>query len=300
MTIISQCRKRLAFFAAAMAALLLATSPAVFANDHFRISTLSTKPELVSGGDVLVRIDVPRKVSLQSVRVELNEKDITSVFHADTVKRTLTGLVSGLKLGRNELEATTNRQGHDGAERLVVVNHPISGPIFSGPHQTPFICETEVFGLGAALDEDCSAPTKIEYLYFSTANTFRTFDPSAPRPGDSREPPLRMATPLTSSFAQRPARSTAPSTRLRFSTSRAPRFPTPGPKHPAGTVGLSTHLVVACGRAITRAAGSRAAPAGCLVPALWRPTSAESAGFLEKATPWRRLLSTSTTSAATT
>ena len=185
MIVISQCRKRLAFFTAAIAALLgLATTPAAFANDHFRISTLSTKPELVSGGDVLVRIDVPRKVSLQSVRVELNEKDITSVFHVDTVKRTLTGLVSGLKLGRNELEATTNRQGDDGAEHLVVVNHPITGPIFSGPHQTPFICETEVFGLGAALDEDCSAPTKIEYLYFNTANTFRTFDPSAPRPGD--------------------------------------------------------------------------------------------------------------------
>src|SRR2546422_10480649 len=121
MTVISQCRQRSAFFAAAIAALLgLATTPATFANDDFRISTLSTKPELVSGGDVLVRIDVPRKVSLQSVRVELNGKDVTGAFHADTAKRTLTGLVSGLKLGRNELEATTKPKGHGRSEPLEV------------------------------------------------------------------------------------------------------------------------------------------------------------------------------------
>src|SRR6266404_1813280 len=51
--------------------------------NDFRISTQSTKPDLVSGGDVLVRIDVPRKVSLQSVRVELNGRNISSAFRAD-------------------------------------------------------------------------------------------------------------------------------------------------------------------------------------------------------------------------
>src|SRR5258708_4061102 len=185
MTVISQCRQRSAFFAAAIAALLgLATTPATFANDDFRISTLSTKPELVSGGDVLVRIDVPRKVSLQSVRVELNGRNISGTFRADAGERTLTGLVSGLRLGKNVLEASVRGKGHGRSERLTLTNHPISGPIFSGSHQTPFICETEVFGLGAALDEDCSAPTKVEYLYFTTANAFRTYDPAGPRPAD--------------------------------------------------------------------------------------------------------------------
>src|SRR5688572_23238491 len=81
---------------AAGAVLAVATSLA-FAGDRdsddqgneLRISTLSTKPELVSGGDVLVRIDVPRKTSLQSLRVELNGSNITSAFRADTAARTL-------------------------------------------------------------------------------------------------------------------------------------------------------------------------------------------------------------------
>ena len=185
MTVISQCRQRSAFFAAAIAALLgLATTPATFANDDFRISTLSTRPELVSGGDVLVRVEVPRKVLLQSVRVELNGKDVTAVFRADAAARTLTGLVTGLNLGENTLEAAVVGKGHGRSERLTLTNHPISGPVFSGPHQTPFICETEVFGLGPALDANCSAPTKVQYLYFTTANTFRTYDPAGPRPAD--------------------------------------------------------------------------------------------------------------------
>jgi len=185
MTVISQCRQRSAYFAAAIAALLgLATTPATFAIDDFRISTLSTKPELVSGGDVLVRIDVPRKLSLQSVRVELNGRNISGAFRADAGERTLTGLVSGLRLGTNVLEASVRSKGHGRSERLTLTNHPISGPIFSGSHQNPFICETEVFGLGPALDEDCSAPTKVEYLYFTTANAFRTYNPAGPRPVD--------------------------------------------------------------------------------------------------------------------
>ena len=31
---------------------------------------------------------------------------------------------------------------------LRVVNHPITGPVFSGPQQLPFFCETSAFGLG--------------------------------------------------------------------------------------------------------------------------------------------------------
>jgi hypothetical protein len=45
------------------------------------------------------------------------------------------------------------------------VNHPITGPIVSGPHLKPFICTTKESGLGEPLDENCSAATKIEYFY---------------------------------------------------------------------------------------------------------------------------------------
>ena len=81
------------------------------------------------------------------------------------------------------------------------MNHPITGPIISGPHQTPFVCQTEAAGLGHALDADCSAKTNVSYVYKSTeppaprAATradalatfpagFKPYDPSAPRPAD--------------------------------------------------------------------------------------------------------------------
>ena len=182
---------------AAGAVLALAASSLAFAGDRdgddqgneLRISTLSTKPELVSGGDVLVRIDVPRKVSLQSVRVELNGSNITGAFRVDAAARTLTGLVTGLRRGKNSLQALAGGEG--GSDRLVVTNHPITGPIFSGPHQTPFACETTAFvlpitggNLGAALDEDCSIATRVDYVYKSTAGTFKPLPNPSVRPAD--------------------------------------------------------------------------------------------------------------------
>lgn len=178
-----------------LAAIAGGLTPSVNANgrhgddhDHkgndFRIETLSTRPDLVSGGDVLVRIDVPRSVSLNKARVELNGRNVTGAFRKDTNARTLTGLVTGLKRGRNVLEASAGGRGGP-SDRLTLTNHPITGPIFSGPHQQPFICETEVFGLGPALDSNCSAPTKVDYVYMSTQTAnFLPLDVAGPRPAD--------------------------------------------------------------------------------------------------------------------
>jgi hypothetical protein len=151
---------------------------------HFRIETLSTKPELVSGGDVLVRIELPHGVSVNKVRVELNNRNVSGAFSADAKGRTLTGLVTGLKRGKNVLEVSASGKHGGPSRRLLLTNHPISGPLFSGPHQTPFVCETEAWGLGPALDANCSANTTVAYRYRSTDNTFKPFDPSAPTPGD--------------------------------------------------------------------------------------------------------------------
>jgi hypothetical protein len=103
------------------AVLLLAAVPAG-AEARTRIETLSTRPDMVTGGDVLVRV------------------------HGRT------RLVTGLHEGRNRLRI--------GNARLTVINHPITGPIFSGPHEQPFVCETEAAGLGAPLDADCSIATR--------------------------------------------------------------------------------------------------------------------------------------------
>src|SRR5437867_12508341 len=114
-------------------------------DDHLRIITLSTRPDTVSGGSVLVRIRAHREVPLSTIIVTLNGHDVTGAFKPET-DRSLLGLVEGLRLGDNVLAAASSTRGkhHRGSE-LTLTNHPITGPIFSGPHEQPFFCMTQNF-----------------------------------------------------------------------------------------------------------------------------------------------------------
>src|SRR4051812_39243488 len=98
-------RKRISCAAAltSFAFVFAAASPCMAKNDDhdsnaFEITTLSTQPHLVTAGDVLVRVDAPNHVALQSVAIPLNGVDVTSKFVADANSQSLTGLVTGLKL----------------------------------------------------------------------------------------------------------------------------------------------------------------------------------------------------------
>ena len=125
------------------------------------IKTLSTRPDMVTGGDVLVK--VARHATLRvNGRVIVGARRDAA---ASTGPRTAAT--------RSPPAAPPDR-----------VNHPITGPVFSGPHEQPFVCETEAAGLGAPLDADCSVATR-------TTRRART------------------------ASASRPARSTAASTRSR-------------------------------------------------------------------------------------
>ncbi len=158
------------------------------------IKTLSTRPDRVSGGDVLVEID-----SI-GVAVELNGQDITAAFHPGSQPNSLVGLVTGLRLGRNTLVAYG--PGHS-TQTLEITNYPITGPITSGPHITPWICQTGDFQIperpsqmgstfggtpvpyGPPLDADCSGPTKITYLYMPVGGTkFQTLPSTTTLPSD--------------------------------------------------------------------------------------------------------------------
>jgi Tannase-like family of unknown function (DUF6351) len=184
-------RKVLLACSVALTALALA-GPAWADDDdrrrHGAIESLSAKPGFVTGGDVLVAIDVPRSVSLSRVEVELNGDDVTDAFSpsADNPRR-LVGLVEGLRLGRNELTASEDRSW--GRDRefgdLTLRNHPVSGPLFSGPYQTPFICRTTESGLDAPTDPvTCSAPTRVSWFYRATSNTFKPLANPTDRPAD--------------------------------------------------------------------------------------------------------------------
>jgi len=150
--------------------LLLCMSIGAIADDddgsELGIRTLSTHADRVSGGDVLVEIRFEHRNNDQPLRITLNGKDVSAAFRPGEAPNTLVGLVTGLKAGRNTLQA----QG-DGSATLEITNYPITGPITSGPHIQPFICQTQSFRLpdgtffGPSTDAECSAPTKITYLY---------------------------------------------------------------------------------------------------------------------------------------
>ena len=204
------------FVVLAMAALIVGL--AIVGHDHaptsaasgccgFEISILSSSPEMASGGDALVRVDVPEIVPLSLVRVKLNGADVTAAFAPDPEEHALVGLVEGFVVGANTLEVTLIwwLPGWPALAQLSVTNSPITGPIFSGPLQYPFVCMTERSGLGQplvdnldhtgfpvyALDpngnktnvvigwsKDCSAETRVEYWYRTTLGQFKPLPPS--------------------------------------------------------------------------------------------------------------------------
>jgi hypothetical protein len=159
-------------FAVALGGLLV-VSPAMGAEPGLiKITALSNRPDKLSGGDVLVGVDLPDQTLAADITFKLNGDDISGNFRPGLPEHSLVGLVSGLRIGRNTVELFRSGEGSASAE-LVLTNHPIGGPIFSGPQEQPFICQTESFKLpdgsmlGPALDGSCSVKTVITYVYRS-------------------------------------------------------------------------------------------------------------------------------------
>lgn len=143
--------------------------------ERLEIRTVSTPADRVSGGDVLVEIANLKGRGKHSLEVKLNGRDITDAFRP-AGPDSMIGLVTGLELGRNKLSAGGRGQPKD---TLEITNYPLSGPITSGPHIEPFICQTHSFLLPDGTpftaqpvsDPDCAAPTKITYLYMPVGGT---------------------------------------------------------------------------------------------------------------------------------
>jgi hypothetical protein len=174
---------RLVFAFASILAAVIANNSLAQAPTQFAIKILSSPSYAVTGGDALVEVRIPASTPLNDVSIKLNFQDVTSLFRAADAF-SLRGVIGGLKPGSNVLTAGPRSTGQILA-KIPVFNYPSTGPVFSGPHQTPFVCETSFQGLGAPLDADCSAPTRVDYFYRSTAsNSFQPFNTSGPRPSD--------------------------------------------------------------------------------------------------------------------
>lgn len=130
---------------------------------EFELLTLSTFPDTVSGGDVLVAM---RGVAAGvTPRLTLNGTEIAPVLATDDSSGELRALITGLADGSNTLTATIGEGESERRVSLTLLNHPITGPIISGPHQSPFRCRTVEAGLGEPLDSNCSIATTYQWFY---------------------------------------------------------------------------------------------------------------------------------------
>jgi hypothetical protein len=168
-------------------ATLLVAGPAQAAAGDVRIDVLSNRADLISGGDALVQ------VGASSARVSVDGRDVTSSFKSSGGK--LVGLVKGLRVGANQLTAKLP----DGrGARITITNHPIGGPVFSGPQVQPWVCNTQnppansgtsptvvPVGLGPPRDAQCNTDPAVSYVYkHAVTGQFEKYDPASP-PADS-------------------------------------------------------------------------------------------------------------------
>src|SRR5690242_16006675 len=91
------------------------------AKPQLSISVLSGRADLVSGGSALVAVNLPPGSNPKLARVTLGGRDVTSAFAVRADGR-YEGLVTGLALGPNQLQATL--PAATGAQ-ITLTNHSI-------------------------------------------------------------------------------------------------------------------------------------------------------------------------------
>ncbi len=208
----SRCRTLLVGLAVILAMLVpVAASAAERPSDSPTVTVVSGTADQVSGGDARLHVALPNGVARKHITVLVNGEDQTAAFAPLAGRRVLSGVVTDLALGDNDVTVVTNGRGLDvDPVSVTLTNHPIEGPIFSGPHQYPFICQTHRAGLGQPLvdsdtrgytvyvedengnetDEiagysmDCSAEQLVTFVYRTTAGTWADYTPGQDRPAD--------------------------------------------------------------------------------------------------------------------
>jgi uncharacterized tannase-like protein DUF6351 len=151
-------------------ALLASALPSASRGDS-ALRVLSNRPDLVSGGDVLIEVVLPPATPPESVALLDDGQPAQATVGIDGSGRYL-ARVTGLALGANVLTA----QFPGGEASAVVVNHANGGPVFSGPQIQPWTCQA------GAVDAQCNQPPEYTLLYQSTDPTqgLQPYDPQSP------------------------------------------------------------------------------------------------------------------------
>jgi hypothetical protein len=160
--------------------------PAADAAQVPELRVLSGRADLISGGDALVEVALPAGTDPALVVVTVDGRDVSDAFDVRDDGRFL-GLVEDLEVGTNLVavdvrpSARSRAPAGRSSATIEVTNHPVGGPVFSGPHLQPWLCTTVAQGLGEPLDDDCNAPTRVDWFYQRTSGgALVAYDPGAP------------------------------------------------------------------------------------------------------------------------
>ena len=140
------------------------------------VRAVSTKPWLVTGGDLLLEVTLAETLDAGQLQVTVNGQDADAQPVAVSSNRRQ-WLLTDLPPGDSQLQASVGKV----SKFLTLTNYPVSGPIISGLHQQPFYCRTSDFALvtgelyGPPMDENCFRNTRIDYVYWSDVE--RQFKP---------------------------------------------------------------------------------------------------------------------------
>ena len=164
-------------FGACLAAVLaclgavVAVAPAHAAGGAPKIKVLSNRADLVSGGDALIQVKVPKGTKRGELHLTAGDRNVSRALKR-TGPRRYRALVKRMPEGKVPLIA---RIRGGSAAKLKITNHPIGGPIFAGPQIQPWDCQD------TAVDAQCNEKRTFELLYLPEGASTE----GAPLPGVS-------------------------------------------------------------------------------------------------------------------
>jgi hypothetical protein len=167
-----------------------------------QLRVLSSPANYVSGGDA--RIEVRAAPGLHDkLALYLNGSKLDVALQRAGTHR-VEAVVSGLRVGDNTLEVYV--KGQSQRDTLALTNYPITGPMFSGPQQSPFVCTTiqgavgrqplvdsatppgykvtDATGATIGYSRDCSIDTFVTYWYRRNTGGSLVPLPAGARPAD--------------------------------------------------------------------------------------------------------------------
>lgn len=141
-------------------------------SEGIRVRTVSAPAEVVSGGSVLAEV---LGGTSSGLAVRLNGQAVNADFRRDPRSGRTLVLVKNLREGENVIaigKAVAN--GFVAKTKIAVNNHNDPAGQILGPHQRPWICETEASGLGAPpASGPCQAQSRYDWFYKSSDGTFK-------------------------------------------------------------------------------------------------------------------------------